>query len=327
MSGIPPIMGVRSCAHAKDVALSVSLAFELSDRPSPSPNESRMFNDFHYQDAFSRNVGWVTETELQRLRGKRIAIAGLGGVGGAHLLALTRLGIGNFNISDLDVFEVANFNRQFGAMMSQLGRPKVDVMSEMALDINPELDIRRFTLGIDETNIDAFLHGVDLYIDGLDFFVMDVREAIFAACAERRIPAITAAPLGWGVAMLAFLPGGMTFEDYFQLKGQEQLEKLHRFLVGLSPTDLQLGSLVDASRLDIKKQRGPSTTVGVYLCAAFAAGNAVKILLERGEVPCVPTSLHFDVFSNAYALVEREGGIRHPEMQRRLRALREQQPN
>ncbi|MFN2201816.1 MAG: ThiF family adenylyltransferase [Caldilineaceae bacterium] len=281
-----------------------------------------MPNAFDYEEAFSRNIGWLTEAELRQLRGKRVAIAGLGGVGGAHLLALTRLGVGAFNIADLDAFEVANFNRQFGAMMSQIGRPKVDVMAEMALDINPELDITKFRSGIDSANVNEFLRDVDLYIDGLDFFVTDAREAVFSVCAERNIAAITAAPLGWGVAMLAFLPGGMTFEDYFQFQGQDQLEKLRRFLVGLSPTRLQFSSLVDASRLDIENQRGPSTAVGVYLCAGFVAGNAVKILLQRGEVPSAPTSLQLDVFSNAFDVVELPGGVQHPEAQACLAALR-----
>ena len=71
-----------------------------------------MVKPFYYRSAFSRNIGWVTETEQEVLRTKRIAIAGLGGVGGSHLLAFTRLGVGKFNISDLDVFELANFNRQ-----------------------------------------------------------------------------------------------------------------------------------------------------------------------------------------------------------------------
>jgi len=52
-----------------------------------------MPNAFDYEEAFSRNIGWLTEAELRQLRGKRVAIAGLGGVGGAHLLALTRLGV------------------------------------------------------------------------------------------------------------------------------------------------------------------------------------------------------------------------------------------
>src|SRR3954467_6277338 len=56
--------------------------------------------DFDYDEAFSRNIGWVTEWEQQILRTKRVAIAGMGGVGGLHLLTLARLGIGAFHISD-----------------------------------------------------------------------------------------------------------------------------------------------------------------------------------------------------------------------------------
>ena len=61
--------------------------------------------DFDYEEALSRNLGWVTEAEQALLRGKRVAIAGMGGVGGSHLLTLTRLGIGAFNLADFDRFE------------------------------------------------------------------------------------------------------------------------------------------------------------------------------------------------------------------------------
>jgi len=71
-----------------------------------------MQGEFNYEQAFSRNVGWVTRDEQHRLRGKRVAIAGLGGVGGSHLLTLTRLGIGAFHIADFDTFAIENFNRQ-----------------------------------------------------------------------------------------------------------------------------------------------------------------------------------------------------------------------
>mgnify|MGYP002137541986 FL=1 len=105
---------------------------------------------FRYEEAFSRNIGWVTEAEQAALRGKRIAIAGAGGVGGVHLLTLARLGVGAFTIADMDRFDLVNFNRQAGAMMSTLDRPKVEVMAEMARDINPELDIRIFPDGVNE---------------------------------------------------------------------------------------------------------------------------------------------------------------------------------
>ena len=65
-----------------------------------------MSREFDYDQAFSRNIGWVTGREQQTLRNKCVAIAGLGGVGGAHLMTLTRLGIGAFHVADFDTFDV-----------------------------------------------------------------------------------------------------------------------------------------------------------------------------------------------------------------------------
>ena len=178
---------------------------------------------FDYDKAFSRNIGWVTEQEQALLRNKRIAIAGMGGVGGSHLLTLARLGVGKFNIADLDIFEVENFNRQVGASMISLGQPKVEVLARMARDINPEMDISIFPNGVSAGNLDDFFRDVDLYIDGLDFFAFKAREDVFAYCAEHRIPAVTVAPLGISAALLNFLPGNMTFEDYFQVAGRPEL--------------------------------------------------------------------------------------------------------
>ena len=87
----------------------------------------------------------------------------MGGVGGVHLLTLARLGIGKFNIADLDTFGVENFNRQVGASMSSVDQPKVDVLSRMARDINPELDINIFPQGVNAENLDEFFRDVDLY--------------------------------------------------------------------------------------------------------------------------------------------------------------------
>ncbi len=163
---------------------------------------------FDYTAAYARNIGWVTSSEQSILRSQRVAIAGLGGVGGSHLLTLTRLGIGAFTLADFDIFEIANFNRQAGAALSTLDRKKTDVLVEHALDINPELDLKIFSEGIDRHNTDQFLAGADLYLDGLDFFTLQTRRAVFDRCARLGIPAVTAAPLGMGVALLNFLPGG-----------------------------------------------------------------------------------------------------------------------
>ncbi len=269
-------------------------------------------DQFDYAEAFSRNLGWVTEAEQAVLQAKRIAIAGVGGVGGVHLLTLTRLGIGNFNIADLDIFELGNFNRQAGAYLQNIGRPKVEVMEQMAKEINPELDIRSFPNGVSFDNIDEFLDGVDLYIDGLDFFVLDLRQAVFKACYERGIPSITAAPLGMGTALLCFMPGKMTFEEYFGMAGQSDDECRLRFLLGLSPSLLQLGYLVDDTRVDLDEQRGPSTPMACELCAGVAATNSLKVLLNRGDVVHAPWGLHFDAYKNTLKKTWRPWGSANP---------------
>ncbi len=279
---------------------------------------------FRYDEAFARNLGWVTEAEQRRLRGSRIAIAGLGGVGGSHLLTLVRLGIGRFHIADFDRFALANFNRQAGANMRTLDRPKIDAIAEMALDINPELEIRRFPDGVVATEIDAFLDGVDLYLDGLDYFAVDIRRAVFARCAERGIPAVTAAPLGMGVALLNFLPGGMTFEDYFRLDGCSPDEQAIRFLLGLSPSLLQRRYLVDPSRVDLSARRGPSTAMACELCAGFAATECLKILLGRGPLRAAPHGIHFDAYRYRLSRTWRPGGNRNPLQKLMLSVARRQ---
>lgn len=271
-----------------------------------------MSGKFDYDAAFSRNIGWVTQLEQASLRCKRIAIAGLGGVGGVHLLTLARLGIGAFNIADFDTFDVVNFNRQAGALVSSLGRPKVDVLAEMALDINPELDIRRFPQGVSDENLDEFLDGVDLYVDGLDFFSFAARRATFAACHRRRISAVTAAPLGMGTAMLVFLPDRMSFEEYFRLDGCDEEEMAIRFLLGLSPGMLQRGYLADPSRVNLAERRGPSTIAACQLCAGATATEALKILLGRGKVLAAPKGYQFDAYRHSFITTWRPGGNCNP---------------
>lgn len=271
---------------------------------------------FDYGAAFSRNLGWVSGDEQARLRNCRVAIAGMGGVGGFHLLTLARLGIGAFNLADFDTFDLVNFNRQAGAGVATLGKPKLDVMQSMARDINPELDLRLFPDGLDERVLDDFLAGVDLFVDGLDFFALDIRQAVFAACAKRGIPAITVAPLGMGAALLNFLPGQMSFEDYFGFAQNTQLEKAIRFFVGLAPARLQMGYLVDPSKIDLANHKGPSTAMGCMLCAGVAGTEALKILLGRGRVYAAPWGVHYDAFKNRLARSWRPGGNDRNPLQR-----------
>jgi molybdopterin/thiamine biosynthesis adenylyltransferase len=153
---------------------------------------------------------------------------------------------------------------------------------------------------------------VDLYVDGLDFFAFTARELTFDACHRQAIPAITAAPLGMGTALLNFLPGRMSFEQYFRWAGQPEHEKALRFLVGLAPAGLHRAYLVDPAQVSLAERRGPSTIMACQICAGVAATEALKILLNRGPVLAAPHGLQFDAYRNRMVRTWRPGGNGHP---------------
>lgn len=263
---------------------------------------------FDYNTAFNRNIGWTTVWEQQILRSKRVAIAGMGGVGGIHLLTLARLGIQNFHIADLDNFELVNFNRQIGASLSTLKKPKTETLSSLAQDINPNIQIRCFSQGVTEHNLDDFLKDIDLYIDGLDFFVLEIRQKIFQRCHELKIPVVTAAPLGMGVAYQIFMPNGMTFDDYYNFDPETPEQNQIKFLIGINPCAGHRFYIVDFSAINFKEKSGPSTIMACNLCAGVAATAALKILLNRGQILAAPWIHYFDTYRNLYKKIYTPGG-------------------
>jgi molybdopterin/thiamine biosynthesis adenylyltransferase len=263
---------------------------------------------FIYEEAFRRNIGWVTRYEQQLLRNKRVAIAGLGGVGGSHVTTLARLGIGSFTLADFDVFELANFNRQAGAKISTLGMRKIDVVAAMAHDINPEIQITSFDKGVKEDQIDIFLKGADIYVDSLDGFAIDMRRKVFARCYALGIPAVTAGPFGMSTAFLIFMPGGMTFEEWFRLEGLSGTKQLVNFIMGAAPAGLHFSYLVDPSAINLETHNFPSTGLSCELCAGVVAAQTLKILLGRGPIEPVPTYHQFDAYKCAWKKGRISGG-------------------
>ncbi len=279
---------------------------------------------FRYREAFDRNLGWLRAEEQDSLQGRRVAIAGMGGVGGGHLLALARLGVGAFSIADLDRFDLANMNRQAGAFVSTLGQPKAETLAGMARDINPKLRLRVFPEGVTPGNLDAFLEGADLFVDGFDFFALDIRRRTFARCRELGIPALTAAPIGMGVGLLAFMPGRMSFEEYFRLEGQPEEEQYLRFLLGVAPSGLHRAYLADPSRVDLANHRGPSTGAACLLCAGAVAAMATRILLLRGGVQAAPVHHQYDAYRQKLVTTRLARGNAGPLQQVKLGVARRQ---
>jgi molybdopterin/thiamine biosynthesis adenylyltransferase len=277
----------------------------------PGPGSSAL-DGFLYEEAFSRNLGLVSAAEQRRIREARVAIAGLGGVGGAHALALARLGVGRFSLADFDVFEVANFNRQVGATVATVSRAKVEVMAEAIRAINPAAELRLFTEGVNESNIDAFLDGAAAAVDGVDFFNMEARRLLFRRARQRGVPALTAAPIGFGATLHVFTPDGMSFDEYFDIRpGMTLPEQLVQFGLGLAPRLVHL-RYFPPSALDLSGRRAPSMGSACLLAAVLVCTEVANLILGRRPTRAAPYFFQFDPLVQAYKKGRLRWGNRHP---------------
>ena len=231
---------------------------------------------------------------------------GLGGCRGAYVTTLARLGVGALTLSDFDKFELANFNRQAGAKISTIGQPKLDVVRAMALDINPDLEIRGFPEALNQASIDSFLEGADVFLDAIDVFSVETRRAVHARCRARGIPAVLSAPAGMGAAFLIFMPSGASLEEWFRLADVEASKRIVNFIIGMGPAALHRSYLMDWSTVNLATHDFPSTGLAVEICAGVSVAQVAKILLGRGPIEAAPYYHHFD----AYKCVYRKGRIR-----------------
>lgn len=132
---------------------------------------------------------------LLRLRTSRVAVFGIGGVGGYVCEALVRSGIGAFDIIDRDVVDESNINRQIIALRSTVGRPKVEVMKERMLDINPEVAVEAYECFFLPDNADEFdFKRYDYVVDAVD--TVTAKLSIIQKAKEAGVPVISAMGAG-----------------------------------------------------------------------------------------------------------------------------------
>jgi molybdopterin/thiamine biosynthesis adenylyltransferase len=185
-------------------------------------------------------------------------------------------------------------------------------MAEEALAINPDLEIGRFREPIGPSNIDAFLDGVDVVVDGIDFFAINARRLVFREARRRGIWALTAGPIGFSAASIVFSPTGMSFDDYFGIDDRmERLDQFVSFLVGLTPRATQR-PYMDLSQVDMATGRGPSSGLACHLCSGVAAAETLKILLGRTPISPAPCYFQFDAYRQILAKGRIPWGNRNP---------------
>lgn len=272
---------------------------------------------FDYHEAFIRNIGLLTEDEQNKLKDSLIVIPGMGGVGSNHLISLVRQGFERFRIADLDEYELKNFNRQYGARMDTINQKKAEVMKKEALKINPKCKIEVYKKGINRLNVNRFLDGADLAVDGLDFFEVDIRRIFYNTSVRKDIPLITAGPLGFSTGFLIFMPNGPDFDEYFNINDETSYENmLLSFVLGITPKMLQMPYM---KRVSLEGKTGPSSIGAVDMCSGVVTVYAIKILLNKGPIKAVPYFHQFDLMRDKYVVGRIPFGNKNPIQKLKLK--------
>ena len=144
---------------------------------------------------FSRTELLLGHSAMEELKNKKVAIFGIGGVGGYVCEALVRSGVGHFEIIDNDDVSLTNINRQIIATHSTVGRLKVAVMKERMLDINPEVDVVARKCFYLPDNADEFdFTSYDYVVDAVD--TVTAKLSIICRCKELGVPVISSMGTG-----------------------------------------------------------------------------------------------------------------------------------
>ena len=144
---------------------------------------------------FSRSELIFGETALKKLSHTRVAVFGLGGVGGYALEALARAGVGEIDIIDSDTVDVTNINRQLIALTSTVGMKKTEIFRNRIKDINPDCrvnvhDVFYLPERAEEFEFDKF----DYVVDAIDTVTAKIDLAV--RCTEKGIPIISSMGTG-----------------------------------------------------------------------------------------------------------------------------------
>ncbi|QBP41825.1 ThiF family adenylyltransferase [Paenisporosarcina antarctica] len=242
------------------------------------------------KEQFSRNLGIMSESEIQKLHDTKIVIAGCGCIGGFSAELLARMGVGKLVLADPDVFDVSNINRQCAASFNTVGQLKVDALSDHLLAINPELEITRFTKGVNEENMDEFLQDADYVIDAIDYFCFPDAIALHRAARKKGLYIITAVALGFGASVLTFAPDGMDIEEYIGLPKNLTIDQIKGITFPASQYASYLPSYVTEEMIEefLTKKTIPTISVGQALGPGSLVSHLVLHLLDRKKPVIVP---------------------------------------
>ncbi|WP_320405498.1 tRNA threonylcarbamoyladenosine dehydratase [Gudongella oleilytica] len=234
-------------------------------------------------NAFIRSSYLLGSEGMERLGNSKVAIFGIGGVGSYAAEALARTGIGSLILIDYDTIDVTNINRQIHATSKTVGLPKVDVMRDRLLEINPGLIIEAIQERYTKDTRQEFLDpSFDYIIDAID--MVSSKIDLVTSSLEMGIPIISSMGAGNKFDPTAFLvsdiyntrvcPLARVMRNELRKRGVKALKVVYS---AEEPIDVNLGDI------DRRKAIPGSVSFVPSVAGLILAGEVIKDIALREE--------------------------------------------
>lgn len=230
-----------------------------------------------YWEMITRQKELINKKEQLKIKKSKITIIGCGGIGGAVIEMLARMGAENLLIIDKDSFDVSNLNRQLMSSSSNIGKSKALTTKERLLSINSNMDIDAFESEVNQENVDEILKGSSVVIDALDNLISRI---IVCRCAYKiGIPFIHGAIHGTMGQVTTFTSKTPQYEEIFKLPSHNE--------------DLTEDIVKRIQKLNLN----PPPVIGPVpnIVGCLQSFEAVKILTGKSNIITSPEVLMFDL--------------------------------
>jgi molybdopterin/thiamine biosynthesis adenylyltransferase len=258
---------VRSAAHLMDV--------------SPRQAEIEALERGIIPERYLRNFKTLDCAAQARLLRTKVALVGLGGLGGPIMEGLARLGFGIITAADHDVFEPTNLNRQLLAVEDTLGMAKACAAKARLEQVNPSVELSVRQLFVAPEAFAEFFTGADVAVDALGG--MACRPAAERGAAKAGVPLVTAAVAGWTATAATVLPGAKGPATLFCPDGNTSGPSAEDALGCLAPALGVAAGLVLAECVRLALGQPPQLGGP---CGRMAVVDLEKMSLDRFSLGC-----------------------------------------
>ena len=244
-------------------------------------------------DRFSRTALLIGRDNVEKLKNRRVAVFGIGGVGGHCAEALCRAGVGALDLFDGDVVDVTNINRQIIATHKTVGRDKADAMRERLLEIAPDAAVRAYKLFyLPETADSVDLSIYDYIVDAVDTIAAKLEIVCRAAALGVAVISSMGAankldPTGFKVADIyetSVCPMARIMRNELRKRGVTSLKVVYSKESPLKPAaeEMDESGYADALAASGKRRMTPASISFVPPVAGLImAGEVIKDLIIR----------------------------------------------